>query len=306
MNPTRPVPFRRIALSGRTDDARVAESMGLFARHLLERGLEVVVSDSADASSLPPQVRGVPEASLAEAADLMVAIGGDGTLLYAAHLTLGRSVPLLGINRGRLGFLADVSPGNMLERFDDVLAGRYETEARTLLVARLEQPGHAPQACHALNDIVVQKHDTGRMIEFETWIGGRYVNTHGGDGLVVATSTGSTAYALSCGGPIIHPGLDAIVLAPICPHTLSDRPIVVGRDAEIAVRLVARPAARARVTHDGMLLGELDADARLVIAAAPDSVTLLHPPGHDYFRILRSKLHWGRSGRNGDQEGGGC
>lgn len=306
MNETPRSSFRCIALSGRLEDGRVAESVGAFARHLLDRGLEVVVSDRADLGRLPPAVRAVPESTLADSADLIVAIGGDGTLLYAAHLTLGRPVPLLGINRGRLGFLADVSPAEMLERFDDVLAGRYETETRTILVTRLDQPGQPPRVCHSLNDLVIQKHETGRMIEFETWIDGRYVNTHGGDGLVIATSTGSTAYALSCGGPIIHPGLDAIVLAPICPHTLSDRPIVIGRDAEIAVRLVARGTARARIAHDGMVLGEIGPEARLSVAAASERITLLHPPGHDYFRILRSKLHWGRSARQTDPEGGPC
>ncbi len=298
--------FTRIALSGRLEDERVADSVLALATHLLARGLTVLVSDLVDRSHLPSAVEAVPESALADAADLMVAIGGDGTMLYAAQLTLGRRVPLLGINRGRLGFLADVSPTGMIERFDDVLAGRHETEQRTLLVASLERHGEVLESRHALNDVVLQKHDTGRMIEFETWIGGRYVNTHGGDGMVVATSTGSTAYALSCGGPIIHPELDAIVLAPICPHTLSDRPVVVSRNSNIVIRLIARPAARAQVTSDGLLLGDLDTDTHLVIRAAPERIVLLHPPGHDYFRILRSKLHWGRSARNGDPELDAC
>jgi len=153
-------------------------------------------------------------------------------------------------------------------------------------------------ACEALNDVVIQKLDTGRMIELETWIGGAFVNTHGGDGLVIATSTGSTAYALSCGGPIIHPSLDALVLAPISPHTLSDRPIVIGRDSQVEVRVASHSSARAQVTFDGAVLGELDRDSRLVVGKASNVITLIHPHGHDYFRILRSKLHWGRSARN--------
>ncbi len=140
------------------------------------------------------------------------------------------------------------------------------------------------------------------MVELEVWIDGSFVNTHGGDGLVVASSTGSTAYALSCGGPIIHPSLGAVVIAPISPHTLSDRPIVVQRESRIEIRLVPRSGARAQVTCDSSHLGDLEAGSRLEIGPAAERITLLHPKGHDYFRLLRSKLHWGRSGRSGGEE----
>jgi NAD+ kinase len=140
------------------------------------------------------------------------------------------------------------------------------------------------------------------MVELEVWIDGRFVNTHGGDGLVIASSTGSTAYALSCGGPIIHPSLGAIVIAPISPHTLSDRPIVIHRESRIEIRLVARSGSRAQVTCDGVIFGDLESPSKLAIEPAAESITLLHPPGHDYFRLLRSKLHWGRSGRSGGEE----
>ena len=289
--------FSRIGLIGWFEDARVADSMGTLARHLAATGLEVYVDEAAGARDLPGSVTPLPAVELAVRAELIVDIGGDGTMLYAAQQVIGRSVPLLGINRGRLGFLADVSPAEMIERFDAVLSGEYQEDVRALLSATLERPGDSPLTCHALNDVVIQKYETGRMIEFETWIGGDFVNTHGGDGLVIATSTGSTAYALSCGGPIIHPRLDALVLAPICPHTLSDRPIVVGRDSAIVLRLAARSPTRAQVTFDGIVLGDLDHGGRLSVGAARQSITLLHPPGHDFFRILRSKLHWGRSAR---------
>ena len=142
--------------------------------------------------------------------------------------------------------------------------------------------------------MVLQKLATGRMLDFETRVAGRYVNTHAGDGIVVATATGSTAYALSCGGPIIEPQLDIVVLAPICPHTLSDRPIVVSGHSLIEIRLLERPDTRAQVTCDGSVLGTLAPGDRLEIRRAAERITLLHPPGHDYFRLLRSKLHWGR------------
>lgn len=294
--------FSRIALVGKVEDARVADSMVALARHLRSLGLVVLVDTTATVTEMPGDVERRPVGELARDADLIVAIGGDGTMLYAAQLAIGRDIPLLGINRGRLGFLTDVSPDDMLESIDTVLQGRYESDVRKLLEACLTRAGEPVVVRSALNDVVVQRHESGRMVELETWIGGQFVNTHGGDGIVIASSTGSTAYALSCGGPIIHPSLDVLVIAPISPHTLSDRPIVVGRNNRIEVRLIERSATRAQVTCDGMLLGDLDAESGLVIEPAGAVITLLHPPGHDYFRLLRSKLHWGRSARSGSME----
>jgi NAD+ kinase len=294
--------FSRIALVGKVEDARVADSMVALARHLRSRGLVVLIDTDITVGEMPKDVERRPIDRLAGDADLIVAIGGDGTMLFAAQLAIGRDIPLLGINRGRLGFLTDVSPDDMLESFDTILQGRYETDARNLLEARLTPAAGPVMVRRALNDVVVQRHESGRMVELEIWIGGQFVNMHGGDGLVIASSTGSTAYALSCGGPIIHPSLDAVVIAPISPHTLSDRPIVVGRNNRVEVRLVERSATRAQVTCDGTLLGDLDASSSLVIEPAASTITLLHPPGHDYFRLLRSKLHWGRSARSGGME----
>ncbi|MCX7057981.1 MAG: NAD(+)/NADH kinase [Proteobacteria bacterium] len=241
----------------------------------------------------------LPEDALPREAELLVAVGGDGTLLYAARLAEGRDVPLLGINRGKLGFLADISATEMQERFDDVLEGRFERDVRHRLQARLVNPGQSERRALALNDVVLQKRETGRMLDFESSIDGHFVNAHGGDGLVIATSTGSTAYALSCGGPIVAPALDALVLAPVCPHTLSDRPIVVSRLSTIEIRLLAHAPVRAEVTCDGVVVGELSPEGRLVVEPTDSVVTLLHPPGYDYYRILRSKLHWGRGARLG-------
>jgi NAD+ kinase len=294
--------FSRIALVGRVEDARVADSLALLAGHLRARGATVFLDRTAVIDGLPDGLVRKPVEDLGKEADLIVAIGGDGTLLFAAQLALARGVPLIGVNRGRLGFLTDVLPDDMLANVDDVLGGRFETDRRQLLQARLLSADGTEQTHLALNDVVVQRQESGRMVELEVWIDGDFVNTHGGDGLVIATSTGSTAYALSCGGPIVHPALGAVVIAPISPHTLSDRPIVLGRESGIEIRLVARSGARAQVTCDGAVLGELAADSRLVTGPAAADITLLHPPGHDYFRLLRSKLHWGRSGRSGGEE----
>ena len=286
--------FDNIALTGKYRDPRVGDSLLIVARHLAAAGRRVLLDPMVEMDFPGVEVESLPEEELGRAADLVIAIGGDGTMLLAARLVAGRDIPLLGINRGRLGFLADITPGEMLRRLDEVLAGDYEVDHRLMLEAIIDSGTEAPLRAVALNDVVLQKKDTGRMLDFENWVDGVYVNTHRGDGLVIATPTGSTAYALSGGGPIVHPSLDAITLVPICPHTLSDRPIVIRADAQIEVRVLERPDTWAEVACDGIPLGELNPGHRLLVRAAAERVVLIHPRGHDYFRLLRSKLHWGR------------
>jgi NAD+ kinase len=293
--------FQTVALIGRYADPRVAEAMQVLSAHAAGRGVTVLLDEAGPVTASAGVTR-LPEESLASRADLLVAVGGDGTLLHAARLSGESGVPLLGINRGRLGFLADIPSTEMLERFDDVLEGRYTEDLRHAIDARISTPGEADRIGRALNDIVLQKRETGRMLDFESWIDGRYVNTHGGDGIVISTATGSTAYAMSCGGPILGPNLDALVLAPISPHTLSDRPIVVSGRSTVELRLVARAPVRAEITCDGVILGDLPPEGRLVVSPAATGVRLLHPPGYDYYRLLRSKLHWGRGARHGQPE----
>jgi NAD+ kinase len=291
------LPAQSCALIGRFSDARVAESALLLLPHLKKRGVQALLPEDDPLEAPPGLVLRVPEREIADRADLVIAIGGDGTLLYAARLVAQRGVPLIGINRGRLGFLTDVLPQNMLASVDAAIEGRCERDERALLEARVvDSRGTITTQALALNDVVLQKWETGRMLDFETWIDGAYVNTHGGDGLVVASSTGSTAYALSCGGPIVAPHLDVLVVAPICPHTLSDRPIVVSGRSVIAVKLVDRPDTRAQVTCDGVSLGELTPGHTLEVHPTTRKITLLHPDRFEYYRLLRSKLHWGRGG----------
>jgi len=286
--------FRRCALITRFADPRVAESAALIARHLSSRGLEALVSEDERDRLTGVEARFLSESALVEEADLFIAIGGDGTLLYAAGLVAERGIPLLGVNRGRLGFLTDVMPEDMLSSVDAALEGQCQRDERPLLISELVGQGGEKLAGLALNDIVLQTHRSGHLIDFETWINGRFVNSHGGDGLVVASATGSTAYALSCGGPIVEPGLDVVVVAPICPHTLSDRPILVSATSIIEVRLIDRPDSTAEVACDGRVLGKLNPGDTLTVRAAGSRITLLHPAGYDYFRLLRSKLNWGR------------
>ena len=291
--------FKSIALVGNAKDLRVAECMLSLVAHFYARGVRPLVDPGVGLAFKPDSVLPCPEQAFAARADLIVSIGGDGTLLYAARLVAGHSVPLLGINRGRLGFLTDISPASMLEDVDSVLAGRYTVDKRSLLAARLEFADGKHAAALALNDVVVNKIETGRTMDFETTINGRFVNSHGGDGMVIATATGSTAYALSCGGPIVEPDLDVWVMAPISPHTLSDRPIVVRAGSKIELRMSDRFESRAQVTCDGAALGELGQGDTLCVESADVQITLLHPPGYDYYRLLRSKLHWGRGALNG-------
>jgi NAD+ kinase len=286
-------PVRVCALVGRFADPRVAESVTALVPHLVSRGVTVLAADDAQLPA-PLPVKRVPENTLGAQSDLVIAIGGDGTLLYAARLVARHDVPLLGINRGRLGFLTDVMPQDMLGCVDAAIDGRCEPDRRPLMAARLSSADGRDAEALALNDVVLQKLATGRMLDYETFMDGRYVNTHAGDGVVISSATGSTAYALSCGGPIVEPHVGVLVVAPICPHTLSDRPIVVPSITVVEVRLLERPDTRAQVACDGAVLGELVPGDVLEVKPARESITLLHPSGHDYYRLLRSKLHWGR------------
>jgi NAD+ kinase len=292
------LPAQACALIGRFSDPRVAESALTLLPHLRKRGVRALLSEGDPLDAPADLAERIPEEEIVNQADLVIAIGGDGTLLYAARLVAHRGVPLVGINRGRLGFLTDVLPQDMFASVDAALEGRAERDERSMLEARIVGANGITVRALALNDVVLHKWETGRMLDFETWIDGAFVNSHGGDGLVIASATGSTAYALSCGGPIVAPHLDVLVVAPICPHTLSDRPIIVSGRSIIAVKLVDRPDTRAQITCDGVSLGELTPGDRLEVHPTAQKITLLHPNKFDYYRLLRSKLHWGRGGFN--------
>ncbi|WKZ11362.1 MAG: NAD(+)/NADH kinase [Gammaproteobacteria bacterium] len=290
----KPAKFPAVALMGNPDDPRVVESLRTLAAHLAAQRVSVLVADSLGPAAVPDAAARLPGAELPRQAQLMVAVGGDGSMLYAARRAAGTGVPLLGVNLGRLGFLADVGPADMLARLDEVMQGQYESDQRMLLRAEVVEADRVVGEGLALNDIVVSRHDPGRMLEIRTYVDGAYLNTHGGDGFIVATATGSTAYSLSCGGPIIAPALDAIVLAPISPHTLSERPIIVPATVVTEITLAEPHSVRADVSCDGEITASLVPGRRLRVRAAEERVELIHPRGYDYFQILRTKLHWGR------------
>jgi NAD+ kinase len=200
---------------------------------------------------------------------------------------------LLGINLGRLGFLVDISPEQMLQAVDRVLAGDFEEEKRFLLSSRIQSSERQSKPALAFNDVVVHKWNSPRMVEFETYIDGHFVNAQRSDGMIISSPTGSTAYALSGGGPLLHPSLNALLLVPICPHTLSNRPIVVGGDSRIEIRICGVDHQHVHISCDGQNDQAIHAGENLYIEKHPQSVRLLHPQGHDHYSILRAKLGWG-------------
>jgi NAD+ kinase len=284
-------PFRRVALVGRYASPAVAESLARLAAFVAGRG-HVVVIDAETARSAP--VPGYPTAApgeLGRAADVVVVLGGDGTMLSAARKLASFDVPLVGVNQGRLGFLTDVPIARMEEALGPILAGRYVEERRTLLDAtvRLAGDGEHEQAS-ALNDVVVNRGTSGGMIDIAVEIDGRFVYAMRCDGLIVATPTGSTAYALSAQGPIVDPQVPALLLVPVAPHALTNRPVAIGDGATIEVTLLRGDDAWAHC--DGQAHFRLAEGDRVTIRRAPHAVRLLHPEGHDHFAMLREKLHW--------------
>jgi NAD+ kinase len=253
------------------------------------RGIAVAVDEGAAARlGVGPAVS---RAEIVRDSDLLIALGGDGTLLSLAPFAGRRAVPVLGINLGRLGFLTNIRAGDALEALDAVLRGAYETEARLMLRAEILRGGKRLATHQVLNDVVINKSALARIIELETHVDGRYLCTYKGDGLIVATPTGSTAYSLSAGGPIVEPAVDVILLSPICPHTLSNRPMVLDDGARIEVLL--RAEEDVAVTLDGregvtLLNGDV-----VRIRRAPYRIVLVRAPDHSYFDVLRSKLRWG-------------
>lgn len=284
--------FSTIGVIGKTADPGVVPALRSLTDDLLARGCQLRL-DAASAAHLGlPADRGLPREQLGIGCDLVVVVGGDGTLLDAARAVAPLGVPLLGVNQGRLGFMVDVLPAEMKPALDAVFAGKFVREERLMLTATVLTGPRERGTFHALNDVVVRNRDFARVIEFDTYTDGCFISHHRADGIIIATPTGSTAYALSGGGPVLHPALPAIALVPICPHTLSDRPLVL--DASREIEVVIDPGTQALVTCDGQVPQELNGGDRVRIRRAERCVHLIHPPGYDYFKLLRSKLQWGR------------
>ncbi len=287
-----PQAFTKIGLISKPDDLRVADTLTMLASDLSNRGITVMLDASSASYFSAPPYPVLAHPKLGQECDLAIVVGGDGTILSAARNLSDSNVPVLGVNLGRLGFLADISPEQTHTILTEILAGEYQEEERSMLHARILRGGRVIGESDALNDVVIHKWHIARMIEMETTINGLFLNSLRADGLIVSTPTGSTAYALSGGGPILHPALQAIVLVPICPHTLSNRPIVLECHSKIDVTIHGNQNSDAQVTFDGQVNFTLDAGDIIQIRQKENRLRLLHPAGHDHFDTMRKKLRW--------------
>lgn len=285
--------FKTIALIGKYKTPEIAEPLLQLAAFLAEKGINVIV-DTLTAEHLNQhsyQVLALEEMS--GKVDLAIVLGGDGTMLNIARTLAPFKIPLVGVNQGRLGFLTDLSIDTMQQSIAAMLTGEFVTEQRMLLSTRVLRSGNEVFSSLAFNEVVVHRSNVSSMIEFEVRINGEYVYNQRADGLIVATPTGSTAYALSAGGAIIHPSLNVISLVPVCPHTLSNRPIVVG--GESVIEILMHRTDDVRVRFDSHTHFDLHLHDTLMVTRYADPVCLLHPVGHSYYRTLREKLFWNKS-----------
>jgi NAD+ kinase len=278
--------FQHIALIGRARN-EIADTLEAVKDYLIQKKLAVYLEENTAEMMAPNQLPKFTEQNIPTVVDLMIVVGGDGSLINAAHCALPHNLPVLGINRGRLGFLTDIHP-NELSKIDDVLSGNYIAEKRFLLKAT-----HAKTPLGiALNDVVLLPGDSAQLIEFDIFINNNFMCQQRADGLIIATPTGSTAYALSGGGPILHPYLNAIVLVPMFPHTLSSRPIVIDGDAKIELFIRDNNEMLPCISCDGQHRISVQPGSRITITKHENTLQLIHPENYEYFETLREKLGW--------------
>ena len=287
--------FKRIGLIGRHRHAdQVADTLSAVAKHLNEHGCSVCIDPDTDANVSNLDVAAVPLHEFKQHCDLIIVIGGDGSLIHAAAVALDQQLPIVGINRGRLGFLTDISPDE-LTLLDDILAGNYQQESRRLLKAAYHFADRDEVTERlALNDIVLSPGKVMQMVEFEVFINQEFVARQHADGIIVSTPTGSTAYALSAGGPIVHPNMAATLLVPICPHTLSSRPLVVPYESRIELLVTDYNTCEPLVSCDGEVRQTLAVGSRIVITPCKQTLQLIHPNSYSYYDTLKTKLGWQR------------
>jgi len=286
MNP----PARRIGLVLKRHDSRVHAILGDIIPWLRQQGIELFI-DRSSAQHYPSQCTVLPPEELAAHVDVVVVFGGDGTLLYGARIVGGSGVPILGINLGALGFLTEIKLEEMHTALENLLSGHYRFEERMLLLVEVHRNGERLSKYLALNDAVINKGAIARMIELEVVVNSEVVTVTRADGLVISTPTGSTAYSLSAGGPILYPTLEAFIITPICPHTLANRPVVVPDEAAVQVRL--RHGSDVMLTVDGQVGVPLLPEDQLHIRKAGPMIRLVQPAGSTFFKVLREKLKWG-------------
>ncbi len=287
--------FQNIGIFGKYVGNQCWENIETLIQFLQSNSKTVYLDDTSchDFPSQQYNIELIERSQLSKKIDLAIVVGGDGTFLDVARSIVDDEVPILGINLGRLGFLTDISPDNMLETLEEIFSGIYEQERRNLLKVSIFEGEQLAFQQVAFNDVVIHKTDSPRMIEFETLVDGRFLNSQRSDGMIISTPTGSTAYALSAGGPILDPDLDAISLVSINPHTMSTRPFVISGDSEVELRPHENCNGVAQIICDGQITHEISASSRTFVKRNPKYITMLHPKGHDHFELLRAKLHWG-------------
>jgi NAD+ kinase len=284
--------FETIGIIGKLSDPSIAETLALLYGYLKQYRRKVRVAEDSARFLDDDSVEVCAADQLGCYCDLVIAVGGDGTFLSAARAIAAYDKPLIGINLGRLGFLVDISPVVLRDTLDAILNGRYVEEKRYLLRAKIVRDGQVIQEETAANEVVVHRWITPSMIEIVTKIDNVFLNSQRSDGLIVSTPTGSTAYALSAGGPILYPSLNALVLVPLNPHTLSNRPIVIHDSAEIEISFCQAKQINALVTCDQIEIPDVLISDQILIKKEPKPIRILHPEGHDFFHILREKLSW--------------
>jgi len=283
--------FKRVALIGKPTP-EIAESLRALRDLLRARGCEVTIEKDT-AASVGENGKVADYEEIGRGADLAIVVGGDGTMLAAARNLARHKVPLAGINQGRLGFMTDIALSEMSESVGAILEGRHTIEERTLIEAEILRGGKSLLRTVALNEAVLTKGSQARLIEFKLTIDGEYVYRLRADGVIVATPTGSTAYALSAQGPILQPTVRAFALVPLNPHVLSARPVSVSDSSVIEIELLR--ALDARAHFDGFALTDLLEGDRLVLKRSADAIRFVHPPGYGYFTMLREKLRWSKA-----------
>jgi NAD+ kinase len=287
-----PTTFNTIGLIGRVNREGVAETLETLIAYLQTQSVAIVIEQETGASlnlSLPL----VKREQLGQSCDLIISVGGDGSLLSTARIAAPFNTPILGINRGKFGFLTDIRPNEIAERIGEILTGKFKEEKRSMLQAKIINNGSVISQYLALNDVIIAAHDTAHMLEFEIHVNNAFMCSQQSDGVIIATPTGSTAYALSGGGPIVSPSLNAIVMVPMFPHSLSQRPIVLNGDSVVTLTIPPNAQHAAKMICDGQDSEPAKAGSIIEISKYEKPLRLIHPLNYHYFETLRGKLHWG-------------
>ncbi|PHS72625.1 MAG: NAD(+) kinase [Cycloclasticus sp.] len=287
--------FKKIGLISKPDADEISPTIQALTGLLTQLSITVYIDRETARHITVPSEQILATDELADYCDLIMSVGGDGTLLSSARALVNKDIPLIGINLGRLGFLVDISPDEMSIKIKQILEGHYLEEERIILNTKIIRDEAVIFEQAAFNEVALHRLKSPGLIDIETYVNDNFLNSQRSDGLIIATPTGSTAYALSGGGPLMHPSLDAIVLVPINPHTLTNRPIVVDGKSHIGIKFSQRDKHKAQLTCDNVILPDILEGDFISIKRHANKIRLLHPTDHDFFKTLRVKLDWSRA-----------